>query len=84
MMDSEEPQRYPSTTEAPAMVDHSSQQQQQEPLVNINLATAPAAGTPQSGMDGCEPADKCCGCLPIKCGMLLITVGTWFTYLQYF
>ena len=40
-------------------------------------------GGPESGLQNCEPADKCCLCLPIKCGMLLVTVNNFFSFVGY-
>ena len=40
-------------------------------------------GIAQSGCDGCEGPEKCCGCLPIKSGMLLTTAGAWMSFLVY-
>ena len=41
------------------------------------------AGAPESGLQNCEPADKCCLCLPIKCAMLFVCVGNLFSFLGY-
>ena len=38
---------------------------------------------PESGLQGCEPADRCCICMPIKCGMYVLSVLTVATVLIY-
>ena len=74
--DAEEVQRYPSIPEMPSSnVDY----QQKKSLV-----VEQEDGSPQSGCDSCEPADRCCSCFPIKCGMLMVAVGSWLGYLNFF
>ena len=57
--------------------------QQSANLQSVNL-TPEMPGQAQSGCENCEPADKCCACFPIKCGLLMVTVGSWLSFLTYF
>ena len=38
---------------------------------------------PESGLQNCEPADRCCVCLPIKCAMYVLSVFTISNVLLY-
>ena len=48
---------------------------QVEPLYQSEAPVAAEKNEgPKSGMENCEPADRCCLCWPIKCGMLVCAV----------
>ena len=53
---------------------------EEEPLYASNVEND---GTREGGCENCEYPDKCCGCLPIKGGLVLVTGAVWMSFLVF-